>query len=28
MLQMLFFNVADVAFECCGILLHVARNMS
>jgi hypothetical protein len=27
-LQMLFFNVADVAFECCGILLHVARNMS
>jgi hypothetical protein len=25
---MLFFNVADVAFECCGILLHVARNMS
>jgi hypothetical protein len=25
---MLFLNVADVVFKCCGILLHVARNMS
>jgi hypothetical protein len=26
--QMLLLNVADVVFECRGILLHVARNMS